>query len=109
MIGLEVPHRVGFRYLAAALDELVGRGAQLLQPVVADDALEEDVALVEVELALRLGQHARRSVEDLLGCHCGLLYLIESITLGSHVTSLGKVMTIKSATTCRQMKGITPR
>jgi hypothetical protein len=40
---------------------------------LADHLLQQDVALGEVELALGLGEHARRNGEDLLGCHGNLL------------------------------------
>src|SRR5439155_19703197 len=69
MLGLQVENRVRLRHLAAALDQLLGRGAQLPDPVVVDGALHVKIALAEILLALDLCQHLRWNRKNLLGSH----------------------------------------
>ena len=78
VIGLEVEGVVGAGDLAAALDQLLGGVAELPDPLVADDPFEEEVALLEVELALRLRQHPRRDGKDLFWRHGGLAFSVPS-------------------------------
>ena len=51
---VEVPHRVRFGDAAAAIDYLVGGSAQALDPAVGQEPLEQQIAILEVELALLL-------------------------------------------------------
>src|SRR5436305_2066530 len=78
MRRLEIEHWVRLRHLAAALDELVGRGAQLAQPRFVDRALDEQEAVLEISLALLLRKHLRLDGENLFRCHamssCSLDY-----------------------------------
>ena len=66
---VEVPGLVRFGDLAAAVDHLVGDGAQLLDPAVGQELLQQDVAVLEIELALLLGQDLRLDRQHLLGRH----------------------------------------
>ena len=57
-VGLvDVPHGVRRRYRPAAIDHLLGGSPQPLDPVVAQELLQQHVAVLEVELALLLGQN----------------------------------------------------
>src|SRR5439155_16996780 len=69
MLGLQVENRVRLRHLAAALDQLLGGGAQPRDPFVADRALHVKIALAEILLALGLCQHLRWNRKNLLGSH----------------------------------------
>ena len=55
---VQVPDRVRLGDAAAAVDHLVGGGAQALDPLIRQEFLEQDVAVLEVELALLLRQDA---------------------------------------------------
>jgi hypothetical protein len=67
--GLEIEDRIGLGHLAAALDELIGRGAQLRDPLLADRLGHEKEPVVEVRLTLLLGQDLRLDGENLFRCH----------------------------------------
>ncbi len=66
---VEVPDRVGPGDAAAPLHHRLGGGAQPLDPAVGQEFLQQQVAVLEIELALLLRQHARLDGKDLLGRH----------------------------------------
>ena len=67
--GLQVEDPVGAGEGPAPVDHLVGGGPEARQPVVGDDRLDEQVAVLEVELPLRLGEHPGLVGEDLVWQH----------------------------------------
>ena len=67
--GLEVEHRIGFRDRAALFHPFRGDRPHLLHHFGRDDAFDQEVAVVEVELPLLLGKHAGRSIENLFWSH----------------------------------------
>src|SRR5262245_41628444 len=83
---VEVPDRIGPGDAAALLHHLLGGGAQALDPAVGKEFLQQQIAVLEIELALLLRQRARRDGKDLLRRHrrssrCGGAGL--SISLGA--------------------------
>ena len=75
MPRLEVEYGVRLADLAAALDELISRRAQLAQPLLADGTLDEQEAVLEVGLALGLHEDPRLDGENLFRCHARTPYL----------------------------------
>jgi hypothetical protein len=69
MTRLQVEDPVGAGEGPAAVDHLLRSGPQARQPVVVDDRLDQQVTVLEVELALGLGQHPGLVGEDLFWQH----------------------------------------
>jgi hypothetical protein len=72
--GLQIPHRVGLGHLAAPLDQLVGRRAQLLHPFLRNYFFQKKITLREVVLALLLREHAGLVGKNLFRSHVGFLF-----------------------------------
>src|SRR2546423_1485623 len=75
MARLEFESGVRLADGAAALDQLVGRRAQLAQPLLVDGTLDQQEAVLEVGLALRLPEDPRLEGENLFRCHAMTPYL----------------------------------
>ena len=69
---VDVPDVVRLGDAAALVHHLVGGAAQPLDPAVGQEFLEQDVAVLEIELALLLRQHARLDGKDVLRRHGAL-------------------------------------
>jgi hypothetical protein len=66
---VDVPDRVRLGDLAALVHHLVGGRAQALDPRVGQQLLEQDVAVLEIRLALLLREDLRLDRENLFGRH----------------------------------------
>src|SRR5688572_6930948 len=72
---VDIPDRVRLGDAAAFLNHLLGGRAQPLDPAVRQELLQQDVAVLEVVLALPLRQHARLDGQDFLRRHRTLPFL----------------------------------
>ena len=66
---VQVPYRVGFFYLSAAIHHLISGGPQTLDPLIRKQLLQQNVPVLEVELALLLGKDFRLDRKNLLWGH----------------------------------------
>ena len=98
----QVEHGVRIGEGAASLGEFSRRPLESLEPSVRDDAFGENVAPLEVRLALRLGKHASRITQNLLRGH----RVISAVTVQNMLCPVGTGHNPRALSQRRELNGI---